>query len=432
MKKLPTPASVSRTREERVQLAHLLLRRSTGLLLGLLALATFPCASILGNDHTVSPTIEPAADLQLPSTTSSVPVLTNHQVAVLSGHQVAVLSGHQVAVLSGHQVAVLAAENCNPAKLLLQNHASEDPTSQCHDEAVRATLWEVRCAASQRLREEAARNALKLHHALAATYRAEELLGRTQTELKHQQTIQAKLLDQGISIPDVGLIDRLSRDWEDRVLENRSKQSQLRIQLSGLIGSEWACHYLPQFDPELAPSDQDICHYHQLAMTCRQEILLLKRLRRSVDEEHLEIWDSVAGSLLGTPIAFPSGSTWMKKIRRTVLREEVEQAIRNRSRWLETLIQERSKQLVIEVEVAYEAKRAAALRWANAKRLTQSWDRRLEELVQLGEEVAGNLASQSEARLERLASERGEIERWLDWHTAQTDLQFASGIILSP
>lgn len=405
--KLPIPASVPNNREERVQLDRLLLRRCAGLFLGLLAIAPCHFRFVQGKENSSSPSIEPATDLLLPTTAASA------------------------RVLSAHQVAVMAAENCNPAKLLLQNHASEDPTSQCHDEAVRATLWEVRCAASQRLKEEAARNALKLHHALAATFRADDLLGRTQAELQIQQTIQAKLIAQGISIPDAGLIDRLSRDWEDRMLENRSRQSQLRIQLSGLIGSEWACSYLPQIEPELAPSDQDVCEYLHLAMNSRHELLLLKRLRRSVDEDHLEVWDSLAGALLGTPIAFPSGATWMKKIRRTVLRGEVEQAIRNRSRWLETLIQERLKQITIEVEVAYEAKRAAALRWANAKRLTQSWERRLQELIQLGEEVAGNLASQSEARLERLASERGEIERWLDWHNAQTDLLYASGTILS-
>lgn len=333
--------------------------------------------------------------------------------------------------LISEQIAVLASENCSPAKLLLQNHLSEDTTGQCHNEATRETLWEVRCAAAQRLREEAARSALKLHYALAATYRADELLQRTAAELQIQQETQSKLIAQGISIADATLLDRLARDWEDRWLENQSKQAQLRIQLSGLIGSAWACSYHPHVEIELSPSDKDVCEYLRSSMRCRQEITLLKRLRKSVDEDHLAIWDSLAGYLIGSPIAVVSGKSFFAKLRRSVLRSEVEQAIHNRSRWLETLIQERTKQITIEVEVAFEAKRSAALRWANAKQLIQTWDRRVKELVQLGEEYQGNLADQAEARLQLLSNERGEIERWLDWHQAQIDLLHASGTILS-
>lgn len=369
--------------------------------------------------------VEPASPLDLPMGNVSEQPISSHSASPTSTDK----SGEY---LTSEQIAVLAAENCSPAKLVLQNHLSEDTSGQCHNEATRETLWEVRCAAARRLREDAASKALKLHYALAATYRADQLLQRTSAELQIQRETQTKLIAQGISIADATQLDRLTRDWEDRWLENRSKQSQLRIQLSGLIGSAWACSYHPQLDLELSPSDIDVCEYLQLAMSCRQELALLKRLRQSVDEEHLQIWDSLAGYLLGSPMAVASSKGWLTKLRRSILRSEVEQAISNRSRWLETLIQERAKQITIEVEVAFEAKRSAALRWSNAKRLTETWDGRLKELVQLGEEYQGNLASQAEARLQRLASERGEIERWLDWHQSQIDLLHATGTILSP
>lgn len=385
-------------------------------LLGTLAIFS---TNLFANDQPNLGKVEPATSLHLPMgpTTSE---LQSSPSETSAGE-----------FLNAEQIAALAAENDSPSKLLLQNHFAEETSSQCHNEATRETLWEVRCAAAQRLREEAASNALKLHYALAATYRANDLLQRTATELQIQRETQAKLIEQGISIADATLLDRLTRDWDDRWLENQSKQSQIRIQLSGLIGSGWACSYRPLVELEISPSDKDVCEYLKTAMRCRQELNLLKRLRKSVDEDHLAVWDSLAGYLMGSPIALVSGNSLLTKIRRTVLRGEVEQALRSRSRWLETLVQERTKQITIEVEVAFEAKRTAAMRWSNAKRLAQTWELRVKELVRLGEEYQGNLASQAEARLEQLSSERGEIERWLDWHQAQVDLLHATGIILS-
>jgi hypothetical protein len=419
MEKLTTYMPAIRAPEARNKPLGSRLRVAWCLSLNLPGLILLLASNSLGYEEPAAGRVEPASSLHLPMGLASSEPVSSHS------------EGQPELILTSQQIAIKAAENFSPAKLVLQNHFSEDATGLCHNEATRATLWDVRCAAALRLREEAARNALQLHYALAATYRAEDLLQRTFAELQLQRITQSKLIAQGISIADSTLVDRLARDWEDRWLENQSKRSQLRIQLSGLIGSAQACSYHPRIELELSPSDRDVCEYLHSAMDCRQEIALLKRLRKAVDEDHLAVWDSLAGYLIGGPVAVANSTSVIAKLRRTILRGEVEQAIRNRSRWLETLIQERTKQITIEVEVAFEKKRSAALRWANSKQLIQTWDSRVKELVQLGEEYQGNLASQAEARLQRLSSERSELERWLDWHQAQIDLLHASGTILS-
>jgi len=80
----------------------------------------------------------------------------------------------------------------------------------------------------------------------------------------------------------------------------------------------------------------------------------------------------------------------------------------------------------MEVELAFERKRTAALRWVNAGEQTQNWEERIRQLEKLSE-VQGNLAQQFEAKLNRLQSRAQQLERWVDWHQAQADLILATG-----
>jgi hypothetical protein len=118
------------------------------------------------------------------------------------------------------------------------------------------------------------------------------------------------------------------------------------------------------------------------------------------------------------------------RIKRLLLRDEIEQAVQNRKQWLETLIHERTNHIRKEVEVAYETKRIAALRWANSRDQSQIWETRIRQLEKIGEELKGNVADQSAARLQALQSEVNTIKRWLDWHLANVDLENATGTIL--
>jgi hypothetical protein len=70
------------------------------------------------------------------------------------------------------------------------------------------------------------------------------------------------------------------------------------------------------------------------------------------------------------------------------------------------------------------------LRWANSRDQSQIWETRIQQLEKIGEELKGNVADQSAARLQALQSEVNTIKRWLDWHLANVDLENATGTIL--
>ncbi len=330
----------------------------------------------------------------------------------------------------GFEIATLASERSGPAKLILQNHRGDSSRISLRENSTEELFCEVRASASKRLREEVASKALKLHFGLAATYQVESLLNRTREELDRQLQVQERLIEQGISVPDSLQIERLRHAWVDKLIANDSARKQIRIQLASLIDPQIACNYIPIYVESLDPSDIDVCEYIATAMQCREDLVLLTRLRSQVSEKNLEAWDSLGGFLSGSPVA-PTQQPWLvRKLRKTILRGEVDQAIQNRTCWLETLLAERKRQIVAEVEVAYEAKKSAALRWANQRELLHQWDLRIEQLEKLGEALQGNLAAQMEARLNRLSEEGPLIERWLDWQQAQVDLLEAANVAL--
>jgi hypothetical protein len=90
------------------------------------------------------------------------------------------------------------------------------------------------------------------------------------------------------------------------------------------------------------------------------------------------------------------------------------------------LIAERTKQITVEVELAFEKKKAAALRWVIATEQVKQWEQRLEQLVQMSD-VQGNLPEQFSVRLKLQESRGSVIERWLDWHQAEAELRLAIG-----
>jgi hypothetical protein len=331
--------------------------------------------------------------------------------------------------LDASEIAQIAARQCGPANLIIRENAISTP-QRCDKDDEQTAICSIRQATAQRLRENAASVALKLHYGLAACKQSQDLLNRTRQELDRQSHAQNKLIEEGVPIPDPLLLDRLLGDWNDQLLENESKQRTLRIQLSELVGAEVACSYDPVFEYNVTPSDIDVCDYLETAMNCRQEIALLYGLRNSINESAIELWESIAAALSGVPALRPKPLSVAGRIKRLLLRGEIEQAIQNRKQWLETLIQERTKHIRKEVEIAYETKRNAALRWANSQDQNQIWETRVRQLEKIGEELKGNMADQSAARLHALQSEINTIKRWIDWHLANVDLENATGTIL--
>jgi hypothetical protein len=333
--------------------------------------------------------------------------------------------------LDARQIANLASWNSGPANLIAKDQPYRSDPKHRRNEQYEKAVCEVRSATAHRLRETSASVALKLHFGIAACVQANHLLQRTGVELDRQILARSKLEDEGIAVEDPFLLERLRNNWRDQVLENESKERVLRIQLSELIGP-CACRYSPTFSAHLLASDIDVCEYLEIAARCRQEIAILQRLRSTIDESSIENWNDLAAFLTNTPVVRVSSLGWLRRLRRSIFRAELEQAVHNRKEWLDSLMEERAAHIQKEIEVAYEQKKTAAYRWSVAKDQLGIWEERLAQLVRIGEEIKGNLAEQSEARLMRLQSESSLIQRWLEWHQSSVELLLASGQLLQP
>jgi hypothetical protein len=330
--------------------------------------------------------------------------------------------------LTSFQIAELAAQKCNAASLIQADSKARSWTrAAARNEAdTRAILNQVRLATAYRLRQSAAANALKLHYAIAASLQADRLLEETLELLSQQLQAQRELIAKGVSIPDDQLVSRTMTVMVDRQIENRTQLKQLRVQLAGLIGHQAACGHAPHEDPQLHPSDAELCERIEQAIECRCELLTIKRLSSTISPETLEAWNEIGAFLSGVPNVSARSYFWSKFVSKCLHPDEMACALEARKSWINSLIAERTKQISVEVELAFEKKKGAALRWVNATEQVKQWEQRLEQLIQMSN-VQGNLAEQFHVRLKLQESRGAVIERWLEWHQAETELRLAIG-----
>lgn len=330
-----------------------------------------------------------------------------------------------------YQIASMAAKNAPTANLIRSERLLDKDYSERRNWIVslvrRPESGIQECIASaleQRERERAASMAVQLHYGIAASSAAIALQDDLLRYLEIQQLAQDKLIEQGIGIGDPMQLQRLRLQVEGQRLESSSKPGQLRTQLSLLIGSQLACVYAPAFESSLVPSDSDICEYLREAMRCRVDLRLLQLLRCRIGKGDLEELDRYASEILGLPQGFDGKSrrkAWMICIG---LGRDGE--LQRRQSWLDALIVARTEQVTAEIEIAFEKKRAAALRWVNARALAAAWKQRILQLERLSE-ARGNLAEQISARMDLAIAEGDVLKRWVEWHEAQAELMLAVG-----
>ncbi len=281
-------------------------------------------------------------------------------------------------------------------------------------------------AVAFRLRQTASANAMKLHYGIAACLTAEQVFNETNRLLEQQEKAQTELEEKGIPIPDPLLVGRLKLILEDKRLDNQSKTAILRTQLSALIGTENACGHAASEPDEIEPSDCSVCSHIERALTCRCDLQTMKRLRGTINSDTLAVWEGIGAFLSGVPALAKQKTFWSKLFRTQRNQTEIERAITTRRNWLDELTEERTKQIAMEVDVAFEKKRTAALRWVKTGEQVTNWETRILQLEKLSE-VQGNLASQFEAKLNRLQAKGQRIERWVEWHQANIELMLAIG-----
>lgn len=332
-----------------------------------------------------------------------------------------------VRTLSAQQVAELACQRAAMAKLVLADARARKLESHFSgDEVSTKIVASFQNALAMRLQQSASANALKLHYAIAGCMQAERLLLETEEVLSQQEKAQVELVDRGIPIPDPILIDRLKVTTEDKRLENASKLATLRMQLATLIGTEHACSHAPEDEDSIMPSDCNACEWIQRALECRCDYTSLKSLSSTIHEDTLEVWDHIAGFLSGVPSLPGKLTFWKRILKPRCSRQELANAVSARRAWMTELIRERSQQIATEVDVAYEKKKSAALRWVNAGEQVRLWERRISQLNEMAR-VRGTMAEQFEAKLNRIQSKAAQLERWVEWHVASVELCLAVG-----
>lgn len=336
------------------------------------------------------------------------------------------------------QIATYAAQQAGAAQLVELDMQSRNGQSRSGQSRIKAKLGSkkredsvaidrIQHAVAYRLRQVAVSSALKLHFAMAACIRAEQTLQEVSRTLDVQSQAQTKLVEAGIPIPDPLLVERTRLAIEDKKISNRSQLTQLRAQLAALVGPEIACNHMPVEPTAIVPSDSNVCEHINAALRCRCDLTTLIALQSQVSVDNLSQWDSVGASLSGIPLPLPGAKPfWFSVLGSTCSKNDLNQAVAARKKWLCELISERQKQITLEVELAFEKKKEAALRWANEIENQANWDQRLKQLEALGE-AHGNLADQTNVKMNQFESEGKLIQRWLEWHQADIELRLAKG-----
>jgi hypothetical protein len=354
-------------------------------------------------------------------------------------HIVPSASGAETISLSTAQVQQIASDNSAVARLIESHMKAETRADfRCGKDQIERSkhiICLVQKAAMVRARQSSAANALKLHYGLAACLHAELLFQETESLLHEQRMTQEILVNKGIPISDPLLIDRLGTTLADERLKNESKKNQLRIQLSQLIGSACACSHNPEERQSLSPSDIDVCDHLDVAFSVRCDWIILQQIGGMISEDTLDAWNSLASNLSGLPLPTPivassgSKSLLLKLFRSSKAKEDVLRSVSARKRWLEELSYQRKNQIQVDVELAYEKKRTAALRWAKNESLVSQWGIRIEQLEALAE-AKTTILELSQAKLNRQQVKAASIEVWYEWHAANIELELARGTIL--
>jgi hypothetical protein len=276
------------------------------------------------------------------------------------------------------------------------------------------------------VRFESAVAAMRLHYGIAACQMGLDLLSQADDAVQEQIGIENELIKLGGQVEDTTSLRSAKLELKDQRLELESKLSRLKDELSLLVGSELACSYIAELT--CAPTNEllERCDYESLAIDRRIELRLLSDAYMNpelINEDALKVFSGLSGVPGGLGlISVPKVETGLFVHRATV---DPNASLRQS---LGRLLGARSDQIRIEAGIAYDTKEKCVERWRVAVKKSNLLTERLERLESLSE-LRGNLTQQIQAKLECYKAQGEEIQRWLEWHLADCDLQQATGRI---
>lgn len=290
----------------------------------------------------------------------------------------------------------------------------------------RAFLMKVAKDWETQLRFESAVAALKLHYGIAACTMGLQIQSQTEAYLSEQIAVEKEWIESGGQIDDTTLLERTSLELKDQRVELETKRVQLQEELSLIAGSEIACSYTARLVCVPTPELLERCDYERWSMEQRIELQVLQAILRN-----LEAIDQETISMVGSLISLPTSirNLWsMPERPRFLAHQSRSDLLSARRSALETWIESRVQGIRFDVGQAYRAKEASWKRWQLAVEKSDLLGDRIEQLRELSE-LKGNLPQQIQAKLEHYQAQASEIQRWLQWHLDDCDLQQAAGRI---
>lgn len=294
------------------------------------------------------------------------------------------------------------------------------------DEQQRVFLVKVAKDLETQARFESAVAALKLHYGIAACTMGLEIQSQAESYLNEQIAVEKELIQLGGQVDDTTLLKRTALELKDQRVELETKRLRLQEELSSLVGSDLACNYHPRLVCVPSPELHERCDYEQWAIHQRIELRILQ-----TTNDYLETINQETIDTLGALFSFPGSllSLWSIPHRNGLLAHKPSsESLAAKRCALKNWTESRVQRIRLDVGLAYAAKESSWQRWQLAVDISNTLQERFEQLKELSE-VKGNLPQQIQTKLQLFQAQAIEIQRWLQWHLDDCDLQQATGRI---
>lgn len=310
---------------------------------------------------------------------------------------------------SAEQVGRLAGQRAAASELFLNQSQLAIAAHYPKDDA---PLWlkQLFPLLADQMRLRAIRGARTAHHQLVATERSIGVLDETAAFLERSIAGQDRLVEQGGAVKNPYALKIQLLELRQKRSELVQQSSQLRIALSGAIGSDPACQYHPL---EEIPKESAIvlCDLQSLALRSRGDLVALRLVHAQATTR--DMWlISEAADWAGPWQDFPFPTTPIarkKSFWNHLFGPDQEQLLRQKKKLLADVHDQIQEKLVVDLESSWNDRQGALERWYRLEELQQVRQERLRQLEALAEKGQPDFEQQVAAKLALL---QGEGDRW--------------------
>ena len=310
---------------------------------------------------------------------------------------------------SADQVGRLAGQRAAASELFLKQSQLAIAAHYPKDDA---PLWlkNVFQWLAEPMRLRAIRGARTAHHQLVATERGIAVLDETADFLERSIAAQDRLVEQGVAVKNPYALKIRLLELRQKRSELVQQSSQLRIALSGVIGSDPACHYHP-LEELPGESAMALCDLQSLALRSREDLMAIRLVHAQATPR--EMWlISEATDWAGPWQDFPFATTPLarkKSFWSELFGPDQEQLLAQKKKLLAGIHNQIQDQLVVDLESSWNDRQGALERWNRLEELQQVRQERLRQLEAVAEKGQPDFEQQVAAKLELL---QGEGDRW--------------------